>query len=345
MVKLLTGELEPMGTSCLAGPNKGVVWKHPGARVAYVAQHAFHHIEKHMNKTPNEYIKWRYEFGKDKETLAKVTMDFNEAEKKLHATQVEISIKDEATGKVTKHKRIIEKLTSNYKKNNKTKDTEYEVKFEGLSEASNMYFSPDKLEKWGWAKMIKKIDEEAAQRAGMYVRPLTGPEVEKHLGDMGLAPEYATHHRIQALSGGQKVKVVLAAAMWMQPHLIILDEPTNYLDREALGALANAIETYEGGVVIISHNNDFCQQLCPETWVMENGNLNCKGDAEWMKNQDTKVEFKEMEEMTDAAGNTVKVKAKKELSKKELKAKQRRRALKIKNGEPLSTESDEEGWD
>ena len=44
-----------------------------------------------------------------------------------------------------------------------------------------------------------------------------------------------------ALSGGQKVKVVIGAAMWNQPHIVILDEPTNYLDRESLGALANAI--------------------------------------------------------------------------------------------------------
>mgnify|MGYP003314428670 FL=1 len=57
--------------------------------------------------------------------------------------------------------------------------------------------------------------------------------------------------------------------MWMQPHLVILDEPTNYLDRESLGALADAIREFEGGVVIISHNNDFTTALCPETWVVE----------------------------------------------------------------------------
>ena len=57
--------------------------------------------------------------------------------------------------------------------------------------------------------------------------------------------------------------------MWIQPHLVILDEPTNYLDRESLGALADAIREFEGGVVIISHNNDFTTALCPETWVVE----------------------------------------------------------------------------
>ena len=63
MIKLLTGELVPQ---------TGEVWKHPNARVAYVAQHAFHHIEQHLNKTPNEYIRWRYANGEDKESLVKV---------------------------------------------------------------------------------------------------------------------------------------------------------------------------------------------------------------------------------------------------------------------------------
>ena len=55
--------------------------------------------------------------------------------------------------------------------------------------------------------------------------------------------------------GGQKVKVVLAAATWMNPHMLVLDEPSNYLDRESLGALAEAIKEFGGGVVMISHNS------------------------------------------------------------------------------------------
>ena len=51
MIKVLTGEVVPQ---------VGEVWRHPNARVAYLAQHAFHHIENHMTKTPNEYIRWRY---------------------------------------------------------------------------------------------------------------------------------------------------------------------------------------------------------------------------------------------------------------------------------------------
>lgn len=42
------------------------------------------------------------------------------------------------------------------------------------------------------------------------------------------------------------MKLVLAAAMWNKPHLLVLDEPTNYLDREALGALKDSIRNYAG---------------------------------------------------------------------------------------------------
>merc|ERR1719502_1451545 len=131
---------------------------------------------------------------------------------------------------------------------------------------------------------------------------------------------------MSALSGGQKVKVVLAAAMWMQPHIVILDEPTNYLDRDSLGALAGAIETFDGGVIIISHNNEFVSKLCPETWVMDAGHLETKGDADWMLKQDTKIDDQQQ------------LQEKKKLSKKEEKQLVKRIKAKIKNGEPLDTD-------
>ena len=214
----------------------------------------------------------------------------------------------------------------------------------------NTYISHEKLEKIGFKKHCKMVDEKITMREGAYKRPLTLVNVEKHLEDVGLDREFGTHHRMSALSGGQKVKVVLAAALWNQPHIIILDEPTNYLDRESLGALATAIEEYEGGVVMITHNNDFCSKLCPETWVLEKkedgiGHLDCKGDAEWMKHAMTeKVEFKAMDEMVDALGNVVKVKqAKKVLSRQEKKKKAKIRAAKIARGEAVS--SDEDDWE
>merc|ERR1712138_338788 len=50
-------------------PQAGTIWKAAGLRLAYVAQHAFHHLEKHMDKTPTQYIMWRFAGNDDKESL------------------------------------------------------------------------------------------------------------------------------------------------------------------------------------------------------------------------------------------------------------------------------------
>ena len=63
--------------------------------------------------------------------------------------------------------------------------------------------------------------------------------IEKHYSDVSLEVEFCSHKQIRAVSVGPEVKVVLGAAVWINPHVIILDEPTNYLDRESLGALAD----------------------------------------------------------------------------------------------------------
>jgi len=331
MIKLLTGELIPQ---------VGTVWKHPNCRVAYVAQHAFHHIEKHLNKTPNEYIRWRYANDEDKEGIQKQTMIASEEEERLMRTPMEWVVTDEDTGKKTKSMRIIEKL-SGARQESRAKTYEYEVKWSGMDLIHNEFVPLSKLTKMGFQKQINLLDAKIAARAGMYIRPLTSNNVEAHLEDIGLDREFGTHHRMAALSGGQKVKVVLAAAMWNQPHIVILDEPTNYLDRESLGALAGAIREFDGGVVMITHNNQFCSALCPETWVLEHGKLDCQGDPEWMANAHAQaVELEVMEEMVDAAGNKVAVVTKKELTRKEKKDRAKRRKMKLKAGEDLNT-SDE----
>ena len=339
MIKLLIGELEPQ---------TGTVWKHSNIRIAYVAQHAFHHIEKHLNKTPNEYIRWRYQSGEDKEGLEKATNKVTEKELNTLKTEMKISIKDLETGKVTFIKRFFNELTGNRKY--VEGEFLYEVSFSGLLIESNMFLSKNKIKESfkensadnALEKLCTVIDDRISALNGQYRRTLSSKNVEKHLGDVGLETEYSTHTRIAALSGGQKVKVVLAAALWNQPHIIILDEPTNYLDREALGALAGAIEEFEGGIVMITHNNDFCSALCPETWVLENGRMTCQGDPEWMKNiMNEKVEYKQIESNVDAFGNISKVKqAKKKLSRAEMKKKKKIRAMKIANGLELSDDSD-----
>ena len=335
MIKLLVGE---------AVPQVGEVWKHPNARVAYVAQHAFHHIEDHLSKTPNEYIRWRFaNGGEDKESLVKVSLQFTPEEIVLQKKPYELTFIDEESGKITKVKKVVSVLVGG-RKMNRSKEYEYEVKYAGSTVENGDFLGGKVLKKMGWDKAMKGVDLKLAQLAGMFVKPLSAKNVESHLAGCGLLPEFGTHYRMSALSGGQKVKVVIAAAMWMQPHIVILDEPTNYLDRESLGGLAHAIDNFEGGVIIISHNNEFVSELCPETWVMDSGHLETKGDADWMLKQDTKIDDQQqLKEMTDGAGNKVEAQltGPKKLSKKEEKQLVKKIKKKIKDGLPLDTDEEE----
>ena len=79
------------------------------------------------------------------------------------------------------------------------------------------------------------------------------------------------------------MKVVLAAAMWSNPHMIVLDEPTNFLDRDSLAALVGAIKDFEGGVVVISHNKEFLAELTNETWTVANRTVSAPGNPAYEK--------------------------------------------------------------
>merc|ERR1711990_1165271 len=78
MIKLLIGEITPN-----EGEGKGSVVKHPNMRLAYVAQHAFHHIENHLDLTPVAYLEWRFSGGMDREGQAKNFLELDDDEEKL----------------------------------------------------------------------------------------------------------------------------------------------------------------------------------------------------------------------------------------------------------------------
>ena len=327
MIKLLTGEMKP---------TRGSVKKHPNCRFAYVAQHAFHHIEQHLEKSPNEYIRWRYEGGVDKEARAKTTAIVSEEEQKIMNEPWEVKWVDEETGVTKKEKRGIKKLVWR----RKTKKVyHYEVQWKNKTMDFNSWYPRDLLVKRGFKKFITALDAKlaASQQQG---KPLTSRNVEEHLGNVGLAAEEATHSRIKDLSGGQKVKVVLAACTWCCPHLIILDEPTNYLDRDSLGALANAIKEFEGGVILITHNKEFADATTKVTWVVANNRCDIKGDPEWEKYaaEQEIVAIEEAAAGLDAAGNKIdnkKIKTIEEMSKQEIKKMKKELKKRLKAGDEL----------
>merc|ERR1711985_114177 len=218
---------------------------------------------------------------------------------------------------------VIPEALLNRQKHSKTKKYIYETKWMHKSIESNSWVEREVLLEMGYSKLVGKKDEQEAAAAGLLSKPLTGPGVEKALKDFGVDSEAAGHSPIGSLSHGQKVKVVICASCWQNPHIVILDEPTNYLDRDGLGALVRGLETYQGGVVIISHNQEFCDKVCTQKWVMEKNKVtgagNLREEGEIKLDEGAIQEQQGPDEIYDESGNKIDVKKNKAKDPKELK--------------------------
>ncbi|KAJ3933182.1 MAG: P-loop containing nucleoside triphosphate hydrolase protein [Lentinula lateritia] len=256
LIKLLTGETVPQ---------EGTVYKHPALRVGYVSQHATHHIERHLEKTPIQYIQWRFQDGHDREILEKATRILTDEEK--------LVLDQDWVGK-DGSKRKLELIMGRQKLK---KSFQYEIKWRGLDHRFNTWVARDDLITKGFTKLVQQFDDLESSREGAGSRDTAAHLVRKHLEDIGLDGDIAQYNEISGLSGGQKIKLVIAACLWNNPQICVLDEPSNFLDREALGGLAIAIRDWAGAVVIISHNHEFVSALCPETWYVEAGRMSHKG--------------------------------------------------------------------
>lgn len=83
-------------------------------------------------------------------------------------------------------------------------------------------------------------------------------------GDMALAP-------VRPFSGGEKARLVLALLVWQRPNLLLLDEPTNHLDLEMRHALTMALQTFEGAMVIVSHDRHLLRLSCSDYYLVDQG--------------------------------------------------------------------------
>lgn len=108
-------------------------------------------------------------------------------------------------------------------------------------------------------------------------------EYRGHLGNFQISGMTGLQ-LIGTLSGGQKSRVAFAALSLQQPHILLLDEPTNHLDIEGLDALMAALGKWNGGVIIISHDERFITQVAKELWVCGDGTVKkFKGDVQSYK--------------------------------------------------------------
>merc|ERR1719159_1691826 len=226
----------------------------------------------------------------------------------------------------------------------KEKTFEYEVKWHLKPMESNCWVEKEILIKMGYKKLVEREDERQAAMAGLMTKQLTQKGVEKHLADFGVDAESASHTQISQLSGGMKVKIVLAATMWQNPHILILDEPTNYLDRDGLGALVLAIKDYQGGVLIISHNKEFCDSVTTEKWIMNKGRLRIEGAPEEVVEEKTK-DLGPKEDVYDGAGNKIDVKANVSMSSKDMKKRIKDLEKKLKSAKKDNTLSEAEMYE
>ncbi|WP_137390607.1 ABC-F family ATP-binding cassette domain-containing protein [Rhodoligotrophos defluvii] len=92
------------------------------------------------------------------------------------------------------------------------------------------------------------------------------------LGSFGFGAELADN-RIGTLSGGEKARLTLMLATFHRPQILLLDEPTNHLDIDSRAALANALNEYEGAVILISHDRHLIEACADRLWLVANGTV------------------------------------------------------------------------
>jgi ATP-binding cassette subfamily F protein 3 len=97
-------------------------------------------------------------------------------------------------------------------------------------------------------------------------------KVRTRLGSFGFGVEKALTP-VEKLSGGEKARLLLALASFNAPHILILDEPTNHLDVDAREALIQAINAYDGAVLLISHDRHLIETCVDSLWLVENGTV------------------------------------------------------------------------
>ncbi|MGM0563584.1 MAG: ATP-binding cassette domain-containing protein [Pseudomonadota bacterium] len=144
------------------------------------------------------------------------------------------------------------------------------------------YFAQHQLEQLHDASSplahLQRLDEKATEQA-----------LRNFLGGFGFHGDRALEP-VAPFSGGERARLVLAMLVWQRPTVLLLDEPTNHLDLEMRYALSRALQAFEGGVVLISHDRHLIRSLCGELKVVADGRCrDFDGDVDdypqWLQNR------------------------------------------------------------
>ncbi|KAJ1478450.1 P-loop containing nucleoside triphosphate hydrolase protein [Baffinella frigidus] len=245
-----------MATDQGTGKHTGEIIKHHNLRIAYIAQHSMHHLEENMRRSPVQYVQDRFVTGLDKELSKRETMKLSPEEEALCSKNGNIS---KVIGPPLRGGELC-----------------YETERWGR-EREGSFWEPlgsVKCKDPYVLKLCLNFDAKLqAFQSGAEVRPCTEKEILKHLADFGISHRLAQSGRIKGMSGGQKCRLVLASAVWNKPHLIALDEPTNYLDNETLNALTGALQRFKGAILVITHHAQFSNDVTNEKWMVDHGSV------------------------------------------------------------------------
>ena len=97
-------------------------------------------------------------------------------------------------------------------------------------------------------------------------------EIRSYLGRFAFSDERALQ-KISSLSGGERARLALAWIVWQKPQLLLLDEPTNHLDLEMRQALALALQSFSGAMVLVSQDRQLIMNTADELWWVHNGTV------------------------------------------------------------------------
>jgi len=243
--------------------NLGEVDRHCNLRLAYMKQDHLKALGPFFNTSPFVYITERFKDGWDGDLQKRLIEPEDEEEARRRKELAK------------KHGKYGSEVGDLLNRSKQGTTLWYEVKWAGLDDPKQNTVEPlSKLKMMGLDKVVKACDERiAAKMAGLDQRPLTRREIVRHCEAFGIDEEMCCNRQIRGFSAGQKVRLSLAAMFWTKPHLVALDEPTNYLDVETVEALTKALMNFRGGVVLIEPKTDFVEKICNEKWHLEDGEV------------------------------------------------------------------------
>ena len=101
---------------------------------------------------------------------------------------------------------------------------------------------------------------------------ITEQEARDFLGSFGFSGD-RVFEPVRPFSGGEKARLVLALIVRLRPNLLLLDEPTNHLDLDMRQALINALQAYEGALLVVSHDRHLLRSVCDGFWLVDGGRV------------------------------------------------------------------------